>query len=138
MAANIINPKFKLHLGRYKKKKFKCQNCGFKNKTYEEKESDVRVATGMLVDVFTKRCDITIVVSADSDMIPSVEIIKNFAPEHPVHVFVPPTQKTYALASKCDNVVWLEHYKARFAQSMLPEEIVLPNGHKLVRPDNWR
>ena len=75
-SANLVNPKFKLHLGRYKKKKFKCQNCGFKNKTYEEKESDVRVATGMLVDLFTKRCDITIVVSADSDMIPSVEIIK--------------------------------------------------------------
>ena len=94
-SANLLNSKFKLHLGRYKKKKFKCQNCGFKNKSYEEKESDVRVATGMLTDVFTQRCDITIVVSADSDMIPSVEIIKNFAPEHPVHVFVPPTQKTY-------------------------------------------
>ena len=59
-SANLLNPKFKLHLGRYKKKKFKCQNCGFKNKTYEEKESDVRVATGMLVDLFTKRCDITL------------------------------------------------------------------------------
>ena len=92
----------------------------------------------MLVDLFTKRCDITIVVSADSDMIPSVEIIKNFAPEHPVHVFVPPTQKTYALASKCDNVVWLEHYKARFVQSALPDEVTLPNGHKLTRPDNWK
>ena len=55
--ANGINPKFKLHLGIYKKKKFKCQNCGFKNKTYEEKESDVRVATGMLTDMFTKRID---------------------------------------------------------------------------------
>ena len=96
--------KFKLHLGRYKKKKMKCQNCGFKNKTYEEKESDVRVATGMLVDVFTKRCDITIVVSADSDMIPSVEIIKNFAPDHPVHAFIPPNQKSFALISKCDSV----------------------------------
>lgn len=73
--ANEVNPKFKLHLGRYKKKKFKCQNCGFKNKTYEEKESDVRVATGMLVDMLSDRCDITVIVSADSDMIPSVEII---------------------------------------------------------------
>lgn len=98
----------------------------------------MRVATGMLVDLFTKRCDITIVVSADSDMIPSVEIIKGFAPEHPVHVFVPPTQKTYALASKCDNIVWLEHYKARFVQSSLPEEVILPNGHKLTRPENWK
>lgn len=136
--ANDTNSKFKLHLGIYKKKKFKCQNCGFKNKTYEEKESDVRVATGMLVDMFNKRCDITIIVSADSDMIPSVEIIKEFAPEHPVHVFVPPSQNTYALASKCDNIIWLEHYKARFAQSMLPEEVTLPNGHKLIRPENWK
>ena len=69
---------------------------------------------------------------------PSVEIIKNFAPEHPVHVFVPPTQKSFALASKCDHVVWLEHYKARFVQSMLPEDVTLSNGHVLHRPTNWR
>ena len=135
--ANMENPKFKLHLGRYKKKKFKCRNCGFQNKTYEEKESDVRVATGMLVDVFEKRCDITIVVSADSDMIPSVEIIKKFAPEHPVHIFVPPTQKSFALTSKGDNVVWLEHYYARFVQSMLPNDVTLSNGHIVSRPQNW-
>ena len=137
-SANLLNPKFKLHLGRYKKKKFKCQNCGFKNKTYEEKESDVRVATGMLVDMYNKRCDITIVVSADSDMIPSVEIIKQAAPEHPVHVFVPPTQKSFALASKCDHVVWLGHYRARFVQSMLPENVTLKNGYIVHRPENWK
>jgi uncharacterized LabA/DUF88 family protein len=137
-SANLLNPKFKLHLGRYKKKKFKCQNCGFKNKTYEEKESDVRVATGMLVDMYNKRCDITIVVSADSDMIPSVEIIKQAAPEHPVHVFVPPTQKSFALASKCDHVVWLGHYRARFVQSVLPENVTLKNGYIVHRPENWK
>lgn len=137
-SANNLNPKFKLHLGRYKKKNIKCQNCGFKIKTYEEKESDVRVATGMLTDVFTKRCDITIVVSADSDMIPSVEIIKAFDPCHPVHAFVPPNQKSFALIGKCDSTVWLEHYKARFVQSMLPDEVFLPSGYVLFRPDNWR
>ena len=136
--ANLLNSKFKLNLGRYKKKKFKCQNCGFKNKTYEEKESDVRVATGMLVDLFSKRCDITIVVSADSDMIPSVEIIKAFAPNHPVHAFIPPNQKSFALVSKCDTTVWLSHYKARFVQSMLPDEVQLENGHVLHRPENWK
>lgn len=76
--ANLLNSKFKLNLGRYKKKKFKCQNCGFKNKTYEEKESDVRVATGMLVDLFSKRCDITIVVSADSDISRQIPCPSNF------------------------------------------------------------
>lgn len=137
-SANKLNPKFKLHLGRYKKKKFKCQNCGYKIKTYEEKESDVRVATGMLVDMFSQRCDITIVVSADSDMIPSVEIIKSFNPTHPVHAFIPPNQKSFALVSKCDTIVWLSRYKARFVQSMLPDEVLLENGYVLRRPENWK
>ena len=136
-SVNLLNPRFKLHLGRYKKKKFKCQNCVFKNKTFEEKESDVRVATGMLVDVFAKRCDTTVLVSADSDMIPSVEIIKSFVPEHPVVNFVPPNQESFALAEKCDAVLWMKQYKARFVQSMLPNEIELANGHILHRPANW-
>lgn len=92
----------------------------------------------MLVDVFSKRCDITVIVSADSDMIPSVEIIKSFAPEHPVYAFIPPTQKSYALASKCDKTLWLERYRARFMQSMLHEEITLDNGHTVHRPKNWQ
>ena len=72
------------------------------------------------------------------DIVKFFERIKNFAPEHPVHVFVPPTQKSFALASKCDHVVWLEHYKARFVQSMLPDDVTLTNGHILHRPDNWK
>lgn len=104
---------------------------------YEEKESDVRVATGMLVDMLSDRCDITVIVSADSDMIPSVEIIKSTDPCHPVHAFIPPNQKSFALVNKCDTTVWLGHYRARFIQSMLPDEVILPNGHVLHRPDNW-
>jgi hypothetical protein len=70
-------------------------------------------------------------------MIPSVEIIKDFDPTHPVHVFVPPTQKSFALANKCDHVIWLEQYRARFVQSMLSDEITLANGYVAHRPSNW-
>ena len=87
--------------------------------------------------MFSQRCDITIVVSADSDMIPSVEIIKSFNPTHPVHAFIPPNQKSFALVSKCDTIVWLSRYKARFVQSMLPDEVLLENGYVLRRPENW-
>lgn len=135
--ANLLNPKFKLHLGRYKKKSFRCRNCHFDNDTYEEKETDVRVATGMLVDVFKKRCDITVIVSADSDMIPSVEIIKQFDASHPVYVFIPPNQQSFALAAKCDNTIPLGNYRPRFLRSMLPDEITLSNGHIIRRPGNW-
>lgn len=86
----------------------------------------------------TKRCDITVIVSADSDMIPSVEIIKSSDPCHPVHAFIPPNQRSFALVNKCDTTVWLEHYKSRFVQSMLPDEVKLENGHILHRPENWK
>ena len=52
--------------------------------------------------------------------------------------FVPSSQKSFALASKCDHVVWLGHYKARFVQSMLPEDVTLANEHVLHRPANWK
>lgn len=71
-------------------------------------------------------------------MIPSVEIIKSFAPEHPVIDFIPPNQKSFALSSKCDATLWMEQYKARFMQCMLPDEIALDNGHILHRSSNWK
>jgi hypothetical protein len=52
--ANQMNPKFKLILGKYLRKTFKCKECGFLNDTYEEKESDVRIATQVVADAFRK------------------------------------------------------------------------------------
>lgn len=86
--ANQMNPKFKLILGKYLRKKFKCKNCDFLNDTYEEKESDVRIATQIVADAFRKNCDISIVVSADSDMIPAMELAME--ERHPVFAYPPP------------------------------------------------
>jgi uncharacterized LabA/DUF88 family protein len=136
--ANLLNPKFKLTLGKYLKKEIVCRNCNYKIRTYEEKETDVRVATKMMEDVFFNRCDVTIVVSADSDMVPSIEIIKKFAPTHPVYVYFPPMHNSVTLKNKSDYALKLFNYKVRFRQSMLPELITLQNGYNIQRPINWR
>ena len=46
--ANKENPKFKLILGKYLKKEIECFRCHNIIHTYEEKESDVRIATQIL------------------------------------------------------------------------------------------
>lgn len=94
--ANQLNPKFKLILGKYLHKNFKCKQCGFLNDTYEEKESDVRIATQIVADAFRKNCDISIVVSADSDMIPAMELAME--EQHPVFAYFPPFQRSSAIA----------------------------------------
>ena len=48
--ANQENPKFQLILGKYLRKTIKCYNCGYLIQTYEEKESDVRIATQIVDD----------------------------------------------------------------------------------------
>lgn len=45
------NPKFELILGKYLHKAITCRNCGYVINTYEEKETDVRIATQIVADV---------------------------------------------------------------------------------------
>lgn len=72
--ANKENPKFKLILGKYLKKEITCFRCGNVIHTHEEKETDVRIATQIVADAYQNNCDLQIVVSADSDMIPAIEL----------------------------------------------------------------
>ena len=50
--ANKENPKFKLILGKYLRKEITCFRCGNVIHTYEEKESDVRIATQIVADAY--------------------------------------------------------------------------------------
>ena len=134
--ANQMNTKFKLILGKYLKKKFKCKNCNFQNDTFEEKESDVRIATQIVADAFRKNCDISIVVSADSDMIPAIELAME--ENHPVFSYFPPFQRSSAIESMFTSVIKLERYENRFKNSLLPDVVTLKNGFLLNIPDKWK
>lgn len=136
--ANQNNPKFELVLGKYLHKAITCRNCGYVINTYEEKETDVRIATQIVADAFKKQCDIAIIVSADSDMVPSIEL----AQESGVQTFVyfPPNHYSSNLASLCNNrPICLSRYESRFRQSLFPDSITLSsNGFVLNIPERWK
>lgn len=137
-SANKLNAKFRLILGKYLKKEIRCPFCYKTIPTYEEKETDVRIATQIINDVYKNRCDITIIVSADSDMIPAVELIREIDPAHKVFVYFPPLRHSVSLSNSCDGERKLSDYKARFNQSLLPDRVTLRNGTVISRPDNWK
>ena len=134
--ANLINPKFKLILGKYLRKTFKCKECGFMNDTYEEKESDVRIATQVVADALRKNCEISSVVSADSAMIPAMELAMEES--HPVFAYFPPFQRSSAIASMFTSVIRMERYESRFRNSLLPETVTLRDGYELTIPEKWK
>ncbi len=91
--------------------------------TYEEKETDVRIATQIIADAYQKNCEFAIVVSADSDMIPAIELAKEA--KQKIFVYFPPNQYSSNLATLGIGIpLLLQRYEARFKQSLLPDTVV--------------
>lgn len=136
--ANKENPKFHLILGTYLRKSIICRNCGYAIRTHEEKETDVRIATQIVVDAYERNYDIAIVVSADSDMVPAIEIVKGIG--KPVFVYFPPNQHSSNLATMgSGSPISLQRYESRFRQSMLPDVVHLKSYDiDISIPEKWK
>jgi uncharacterized LabA/DUF88 family protein len=115
----------------------KCHTCNTKIKTFEEKETDVRIATRMISDVVNDRCDISILVSADSDLVPPIEFIREHKPNHKIFVYFPPNRFSSNLNAIVDGIRKLDTDNLIFEESMLADEVEMPNGFKLTRPPHW-
>lgn len=135
--ANKENKKFKLILGKYLKKPFQCFNCHRTIHTHEEKETDVRIATQIVADAYKKNCDIAIVVSADSDMIPAIELALEAGQK--VFSYFPPFQLSNAISLMLGKALRMERYEDNFKKAILPDEITLKaDGYKLTVPPKWK
>ncbi|MBR3572007.1 MAG: NYN domain-containing protein [Bacteroidales bacterium] len=136
--ANKENPKFQLMLGKYLRKNIRCYNCGYQIQTYEEKESDVRLATQIVNDANNHNCDVAIVVSADSDMIPAVELALKAGTK--VFVYFPPFHYSNSLSNiSTSRVINLERYESRFRHCILPDTVHLSlSNFDLTIPEKWK
>ena len=136
-SANKLNPLFRLELGRYLPKSKKCSKCGAVHNTFEEKETDVKIATKMISDVVNGVCDISILVSADSDLMPPIEFIKRYKPNHKIYVYFPPDRYSSNLKSIANNFKKLDGSISTFKKSLLPDTITTPTGYTIVKPPKW-
>jgi len=95
------------------------------------------VATTMLADVYQKRCDVTMLVSADSDLVPPIERIKEISPTYKIIVCFPPNRHSFNLQKWSNGVKMLTDRKL-YEACLLPGTINLPDGFVLSRPSKWK
>ncbi len=133
--ANLENRKFNLILGKYLKKKLECFKCHNIIETFEEKQSDVNLATQIVADAYQDNCDIAILVSADSDMIPAINLAREAGKK--VFIYFPPNHSSSNMLS-LGTPTRLERYESRFKKAMLPDRIVLKTGFELEIPAKWK
>lgn len=134
---NNENEKFELIFGSYLNKSIYCPKCHETFDVPEEKKTDVNIATHLISDVINNNCDISILVSGDSDLTPPIEFIKRVKPKHIISVFFPPKRQSLHLKNLANNIVYLSNYKQYFKESLFPDEVKLSDGYVIKKPESW-
>jgi len=121
--------------GRYQKKEKECRSCGHQWTEFEEKMTDVRMSTEVLRDAFNDHFDTAILVTADADMLPPIEVVKSEFPAKRIVLAFPPERDNPSLRKVADNFFRIG--RGRLSKSQLPKSIKKPDGYILKRPSSW-
>lgn len=123
-----------LVMGRFKNKYVKCQKCGRRYTTKEEKETDVNLAVHLVVDGMKDRYDRAIVITADTDMGAGVDMARHEQPTKEISVMAPPGR--LSRARDLDPV--MEIRANRLKQCLLEAEYKDDAGNVIVsRPEKY-
>lgn len=145
--ANRLNPKFNLILGEFKsRKKWRKIDCNGKKVSrqinfWEEKKTDVALASYMIRDIALDKCDVIFLFTADSDITPAIDVIQEISAGKNIKiiVFFPPGNFSYDLRNKANKSFRLENHEFKFQTSQFPDEIPLPDSDFILKkPLKWR
>jgi uncharacterized LabA/DUF88 family protein len=116
----------------FKKSKRHCRATDRYCDFYEEKQTDVAFAVTLVRDAFLHRFDRAILITADSDQIPAVRLIKETFPEKRLTLVAPPGR--LASARDLGNHISdrSELSAGRLATCLLPRDVLSPTGAKIV------
>ncbi len=122
--------------GRYQKKPVTCRKCGDVRTLYEEKETDVNIATAMIEDAARGAADSALVVSADSDLSPAIHAIRRLQPSMFVAAAFPPSRYSAELKKWMPASFHISRAKLNAAQ--LPSTVTdAATGRTYHRPTKW-
>jgi len=124
-----------IHYGRYQEKVKRCHSCQSTWTEYEEKMTDVRLACELVRDAHQNAFDTCLIISADADLQPPIEIIKQDFPGKRVVIGFPPRRDSYHLREIVD-----EHFRigrGTLSRCQLPNRVRKTDGYELVRPREW-
>jgi|AP95_1055475.scaffolds.fasta_scaffold04882_6 hypothetical protein len=109
-------------MGKFKKKYAYCKQCKQNNKHWEEKETDVHIATKIVEDAFTDKFDNTLLITADTDLMPPINSVRSFHQEKTIAVIATP--KRMALCRSLSPIY-------EIMRSKLSENLLLAEGVRI-------
>ncbi len=129
-------PKLTIEYGHFLKKVRECGNCGARWTDYEEKMTDVNLATLLLGDAQDDAFDVAMVLSADSYLSSPIEAVLSRYPEKRVVVVFPPDRRSDRLR-KVASAAFTVGRKV-LKDSQFPQRIFKTDGRVVERPRKWK
>lgn len=115
----------------------KCSYCGASLKFHREKKTDVNIGCQTLLDCALDKCDVTKIISADSDLVPVAETIKKLYPDKVLNFVFPPNTFSSDLAKTnlCNKFFVLP--RRTLSKCQFPDQIISNQGYTIQKPDTW-
>ena len=122
-------------LGNFKEKERKCFTCHANWKGHEEKETDVNIALYLLDGAYQNIYDRALILSADSDLVPAIRMVRQRFPEKSVRLLLPVRRTNSAELRRAvgDPNGVREIKQMHLERCLLPESISDNNGNIIVR-----
>ena len=121
--------------GEFRKRERTCPNCRRTYSSHEEKQTDVNIAIDLFRLAILDRYDTALILSGDSDLIPSIKAVKSTFPSKKVGILIPIGRRAEELKQHCDF-----HIKIReknLARCVFPDTVILSDGTRIAKPPTW-
>ena len=138
-ANKLINgDKFISYPGHYTTKEVNCHaSCKQTFTVPEEKCTDVSLALNIIMDCVDDIVDTVVLITADSDQIPTIKMLKAKFPSKKLKIYFPPCRNSTDIRNQVGQVVFLENHEDKFKVAKMPGEVTDGNK-KYTRPSEWK
>jgi uncharacterized LabA/DUF88 family protein len=139
-------PLIRICEGQFKRKSVRCDvtGCAHAGRRYfdafEEKETDVNIALAMLDDAYQCQCDRLILVTADTDLVPAVKMVRSRHPKLDLQLYVPGPEERFRSASELRQACHTARiFPAQLlGRCQLPDRVETGGGDFVQKPQQWQ
>ncbi len=109
-------------MGHFKNKARKCRSCKATWTAHEEKTSDVNIAIQLVHRAYRDEYDVALVMTADSDLCPAIDLVAVNFPDKDIVVVTPPGR--YNIAREIRAKVEVKKIKEKhLVNNLLPKDV---------------
>ena len=124
-----------VRLGHFKRRRVVCPVCGAARDRYEEKETDVAIASRLLAPESRERFELALIVTGDTDLVPAIQTARSGTAGLAVAVAFPYRRVNRQLRFAADASVRLG--RASYLRNQFPAAALGSDGSLVSRPTEW-